>query len=93
LALLVMPLSVRLDSETEHCLQELLDETGQDKSSLIRQLIHERWQQRVPPPSITQQLGGHPVSFLDTLPPGSAERAQRRHLLDQQLKARRRQQH
>jgi hypothetical protein len=45
----------------------------------------------VPPPSITEQLGGHPASFLTTIPPGSAERAQRRHLLDQQLKARRRQ--
>ena len=86
-----MPLTVRLDSETERCLRELLDETGQDKSSLIRQLIQERWQRRVPPPSITEQLGGHPASFLTTIPPGSAERAQRRHLLDQQLKARRRQ--
>ena len=47
------------------------DETGQDKSSLIRQLIHWR--------------GGHPASFLATLPPGSAE------TLDGLLKARRRQ--
>ena len=88
-----MPLTVRLDPETERCLMELLDETGQDKSSLIRQLIQERWQRRVPLPSITEQLGGHPASFLTILPPGSAERAQRRHLLDQQLKARRRQRH
>ena len=43
-----MPLTVRLDSDTEHCLNDLLDETGQDKSSLIRQLIRERWQQRQP---------------------------------------------
>jgi hypothetical protein len=86
-----MPLTVRLDSETERCLMELLDETGQDKSSLIRQLIQERWQRRVPPPSITEQLGGHPASFLVTLPPGSAERAQRRERLDGLLKARRRQ--
>jgi hypothetical protein len=40
-------------------------------------------------PAGAEQLGGHPASFLTTLPPGSAERAQRRHLLDQQLKARR----
>ena len=53
----------------------------------------ERWQQRQPPLSITQRLGGHPATFLDTLPPGSAERAQRRHILDEQLKARRRQRH
>jgi len=32
-----MPLTVRLDNETEHCLKELLAETGQDRSSLIRQ--------------------------------------------------------
>ena len=67
-----MPLTVRLDCETEHCLKELLAETGQDKSSLIRQLIRERWQQRLPCPSIVQQFGGHPECFLDTLPPGSA---------------------
>ncbi|MGB5136348.1 MAG: hypothetical protein WBN89_14370 [Prochlorococcaceae cyanobacterium] len=84
-----MPLTVRLDSHTEHCLRDLLDETGQDKSSLIRQLIRERWQQRQPRPSITQQLGGHPEAFLDTLPPDSAERQQRRRLLHQHLQARR----
>jgi len=84
-----MPLTVRLDSDTEHCLNDLLAETGQDKSSLIRQLIRERWQQQQPRPSITQQLGGHPAAFLDTLPPGSTERRQRRQLLDQHLQARR----
>jgi hypothetical protein len=84
-----MPLTVRLDSETEHCLHELLAETGQDRSSLIRQLIRERWQQRKPAPSITQQLGGHPDHFLDTLPPGSAERQERSRLLRKQLRARR----
>ncbi len=41
-----MPLTVRLDSNTERCLQELLAATGQDKSTLIRQLIRDRWQQR-----------------------------------------------
>jgi hypothetical protein len=84
-----MPLTVRLDGETEHCLNELLAETGQDRSSLIRQLIRERWQQRQPSPSITQRLGGHPEVFLDTLAPGSADRAQRRRLLDPRLQARR----
>ena len=78
-----MRFTVRLGSETERCLMELLDETGQDKSTLIRQLIQERWQRRVPPPSITEQLGGYPASFLATLPPGSAES------LDGLLKARR----
>ena len=43
-----MRFTVRLDSETERCLMELLDETGQDKSTLVRQLIQERWQRRVP---------------------------------------------
>ncbi|WP_216909959.1 hypothetical protein [Synechococcus sp. CCY 0621] len=84
-----MPLTVRLDSETEHCLNDLLAESGQDKSSLVRQLIRERWQQRQPNPSITQQLGGHPDHFLDTLPPGSASRQQRRQLLGQRLAERR----
>jgi hypothetical protein len=84
-----MPLTVRLDADTEHCLNDLLDETGQDKSSLIRQLIHERWQQGQPRPSITQQLGGHPQIFLDTLSAGSAERLQRRRLLSQHLQKRR----
>jgi hypothetical protein len=85
-----MPLTVRLDGETERCLDELLAETGQDKSSLIRQLIRERWQQRHPLPSITERWGGHPVAFLDTLPAGSAVRERRRQLLDQRLQARRR---
>ena len=84
-----MPLTVRLDPDTEHCLDDLLLETGQDKSSLIRQLIRERWQQRQPRPTITEQLGGHPAVFLDTLPPGSAERQSRRRLLEQHLQARR----
>jgi len=84
-----MPLTVRLDNDTERCLQELLVATGQDKSSLIRQLIRDRWQQRQPAPSITEQLGGHPDPFLDTLPAGSAERQQRRRLLTEQLQARR----
>ena len=84
-----MPLTVRLDSDTERCLQELLDATGQDKSTLIRQLIRDRWQQRRPSPSITAQLGGHPNHFLDTLPAGSAERQERRRLLIEQLQARR----
>jgi hypothetical protein len=84
-----MPLTVRLDPETERCLADLLAETGQDRSSLIRQLIRERWQQRQPCPSITERLGGHPASFLSTLPSGSAEREQRRRRLGQQLAARR----
>jgi hypothetical protein len=84
-----MPLNVRLDSETERCFQELLAATGQNKSSLIRQLIRDRWQQRRPSPLITEQLGGHPDRFLDTLPPGSAERQQRRRLLSEHLQARR----
>ena len=84
-----MPLTVRLDSDTEHCLDDLLAATGQDKSSLIRQLIRERWQQRQTRPSITEQLGGHPDHFLDTLPPGSAERQERRRLLTEHLQARR----
>ena len=41
-----MPLTVRLDSDTELCLQGLLAATGQDKSTLIRQLIRNPWQQR-----------------------------------------------
>lgn len=82
-----MPLTVRLDKDTETCLQELVAETGQDKSSLIRQLIQERWQRRRPAPSITQQLGGHPDAFLNTLPPGSADRQQRRRLLEQHLQS------
>ena len=45
--------------------------------------------QRQPRPSITEQLGGHPAAFLDTLPPGSAERQQRRRLLGQHLQERR----
>lgn len=84
-----MPLTVRLDPETEQCLQELQAETGQDRSSLIRELIRERWQQRQPEASISQRLGGHPAHFLDTLPAGSAERSQRRQLLKQRLQVRR----
>ena len=84
-----MPLTVRLDPETEQCLIDLQAETGQDRSSLIRELIRECWQQRHPSPTITPQLGGHPGNFLDTLPPGSAEHLPRRQLLQQRLLARR----
>lgn len=78
-----------VSTETEHGLQELLAETGQDKRSLIRQLIQQRWQQRKPAATISQRLGGHPAWFLNTLTAGSAERQQRRALLDKRLKARR----
>jgi hypothetical protein len=88
-----MPLTVRLDPETEQCLKELQAETGQDRSALIRALIRERWQQRQPAASISQQLGGHPAHFLDTLPAGSAERSQRRLRLNQRLQARRMERH
>jgi predicted transcriptional regulator len=37
-----MPLTVRLDAETEQCLADLQAETGQDRSALVRQLIRER---------------------------------------------------
>jgi predicted transcriptional regulator len=37
-----MPITVRLDSETERWLQELLAATGHAKSTLIRQLIRDR---------------------------------------------------
>lgn len=84
-----MPLTVRLDPETEQCLQDLQADTGQDRSSLIRELIRERWRQRQPAPSISLRLGGHPAHFLDTLPAGSAQRNQRRQLLNQRLQARR----
>ena len=83
-----MPLTVRLDQETQHCLDDLLVETGQDKSALIRQLIRERWQRRQAAPSITDRLGGHPEAFLDTLAPGGAERASRRQLLSQRFEQR-----
>ena len=85
-----VPLTVRLDPDTERCLQELQQESGLDRSSLIRQLIHDRWQQRQPPATVTARLGGHPAAFLNTLPAGSAERAARRELLAQRLQAPRR---
>ena len=84
-----MPLTVRLDPETEQCLQDLQADTGQDRCSLIRELILERWQQRQPSPSISQRLGGHPAHFIDTMPAGSSERSQWRQLLNQRLQARR----
>ena len=84
-----MSLTVRLDSETVHCLQDLRAETGQDSRSLSHRLIRERWQQRTPLPSITQQLGGHPDHVLATLPPGSADRLERGRPLRVQLRARR----
>jgi Arc/MetJ-type ribon-helix-helix transcriptional regulator len=74
-------LTVRLDPETKRYLAELVAGTDQDKSSLVRELIRERWQQQQKQPTITETLGGHPDHFLDTLPPGSAERSRRRQLL------------
>jgi hypothetical protein len=84
-----MPLTVRLDAETEQCLADLQAETGQDRSALVRQLIRERWQQRQQPVSIHERLGGHPEHFLDTLEPGSSERSHRRALLLDRLRSRR----
>ena len=51
-----MPLTVRLDSDTERCLLELLAATGHGKRSLIRQLIRDRWQQRR---LVSEQLKAH----------------------------------
>jgi hypothetical protein len=85
-----VPLTVRLDPETECCLDVRQQESGFDRSALIRQRIQERWRQRQPSATITARLGGHPAVFLPTLPPGSAERSARRDLLAQGLQARRR---
>ena len=85
-----MALTVRLDSETERCLQQLLEETGEDRSALIRRLIRERWQALQPLPTIAERLGSQPPVFLETLPPGSAGRAKRRAHLEQRLLERRR---
>ena len=76
-----MSLTVRLDPETKRYLAELVAGTDQDKSSLVRELIRERWQQQQKQPTITEMLGGHPDNFLDTRPPGSAESSRRRQLL------------
>jgi len=84
-----VPLTVRLDQDTERCLRDLQRQTGQDRSSLIRALIRERWQQAQPQPTICERLGGHTAAFLDTLPPGSAEREPRRQQLLQNLRNRR----
>jgi len=80
-----MALTVRLDPETQHCLDELLEGSDQDKSSLVRELIRERWQQQQKQPTITERLGGHPDHFLDTLPAGSSERSRRRQRLANHL--------
>jgi hypothetical protein len=58
-----VPLTVRLDPDRERCLQELQQESGLDRSSLIRQLIHDRWHQRQPPVTVTARLGGHPAAI------------------------------
>lgn len=80
-----MALTVRLDPETQHCLDELVAGTGQDKSALVRELIRQRWQQLQSAPSITERIGGHPSHFLNTLPKGGAERPVRRQLLMERL--------
>ena len=80
-----MALMVRLDPETQHCLDELVADTGQDKSALVRDLIRQRWQQLQSAPSITERIGGHPCHFLHTLPEGGAERPLRRQLLRERL--------
>jgi hypothetical protein len=80
-----MALTVRLDPETQHCLDELEADTGQDKSALVRELIRQRWQQLQSAPSITERIGGHPSHFLNTLPEGGAERSLRRRLLRKRL--------
>jgi hypothetical protein len=80
-----MALTVRLDPETQQCLDELVADTGQDKSALVRELIRQRWQQLQSAPSITERIGGHPSHFLNTLPKGGAERPLRRRLLMERL--------
>ena len=80
-----MALTVRLHPETQPCLDELVADTGQDKSALVRDLIRQRWQQLHSAPSITEQIGSHPSHFLNTLPKGGAERPLRRRLLMERL--------
>ncbi len=63
-----MALTVRLDAETEHCLQELQAVSGLDRRSLISQLIRKHWRLRRPVPTITELLDSPPPAFLGTLP-------------------------
>ncbi len=85
-----MALTVRLDAETDRCLRELQEESGLDRSALIRLLIRERWQRRQAPPTISEQLGGPPPEFLSTLPPGGSEREPRRRSVREHLQQRQR---
>lgn len=85
-------LTARLDAEIDRCLRDLQQESGLDRSALIRQLIRDRWRQRQAPPTISEQLGGPPPEFLNTLPPGGSERKRRRQSVREHLRHRERSQ-
>jgi hypothetical protein len=60
-------LSVRLDSETEECLEELVHQSGcASKSQLIKTLILEKWSASQPGKTFLERRGSLPDHLLNS---------------------------
>ena len=82
-------LSVRLDSETEQQLADILShERNINRSELIKRLIKERWLTLKLDRTFVERRGGHPQHLLQDAPPDLSERRTRKQAIADYLKHR-----
>jgi hypothetical protein len=82
-------LTVRLDPETEQKLADILaHERENNRSSLIKRLILERWLTLDLDTTFVERRGGHPQHLLQDAPPNLSERSTRKQAISDYLKQR-----
>ncbi|GAB4230669.1 MAG: hypothetical protein Kow0049_12670 [Stanieria sp.] len=89
LQVLQVMLSVRLDSETEQQLADILSHEGNvNRSELIKRLIKERWLTLKLDQTFVERRGGHPQHLLQDAPADLSERETRKKAIADYLKHR-----
>lgn len=81
-------LTVRLDSETEQKLAEILAHEDINRSELIKRLIQERWLTLRLDRSFVERRGGHPQHLLQDAPSDLSERSTRKQAIADYLEQR-----
>ena len=82
-------LTVRLDSETEQKLADIIaHDRDVDHSSLVKRLILERWLTLNLDSTFVERQGGHTQHFLQDASPDLSERSTRKQAISDHLKQR-----
>ena len=80
-------LTVRLDSETEQKLADIIaHERDVDRSSLVKRLVLERWLTLNLDNTFVERRGGHPQHLWQDAPPDLSERSTREQAISDYFK-------